>query len=206
MNFLIGLVIFFLALIFSGILYIVGLVQVTPVPYNFWLLGSMFLFYIAYKLQFKNKRVLKFYLLRKWIEFNSWFYKIDKKMTVGHHELNSMQSKAVKLWKICLKDSKCVLQCSIPNKQRQIESGKIFMVLSATNLDHAILSIFDSTSEDKCNFYEVIVPQPHLEEICQSFDSVVAKRMGLKEQRSRDTVEEIFDTLLSKQQKLISKV
>jgi hypothetical protein len=203
MNILITILVFLLGLIFSGLLYMFGIVQLTPVPYNIWLLVSIGLFFVAYKIRFKNKRVLKFYLFRKWIEFNSWFYKIDKKMTLGHRELNNMQSKAVKLWKLCLKDKNCNLQCSISNKQRQVESGKILIILSPDGVDHSIMSIFDHVDNNKCNFYEIVIPQPHLEEICQQFDDLVLKRMGNKEQKNRGMVEEFFDTMVSRQEKLV---
>jgi hypothetical protein len=204
MNILIAVVVFLLGLILSGLLYMFGIVQLTPVPYNIWLLASIGLFFVAYKIRFRNKRVLKFFLFRKWIEFNSWFYKIDKKMTVGHHELNSMQSKAVKLWRLCLKDKNCNLQCSISNKQRQVESGKILIVLTPGGVDHSTMSIFDGTDNAKCNFYEAVIPQPHLEQICQQFDDLVLRRMENKEQKNRDMVEEVFDTMISRQEKLVT--
>jgi hypothetical protein len=204
MNALIGLVIFILGLIFSGILYMFGVVQMTPIPYNIWLLISILSFLISYKVRFKNKKVLKFFLLKKWVEFNSWFNKIDNKMTVGNHKLSSMQEKAVKLWRICLKEKNCKLDCSISSRQRQIESGKILIVLTPGGTDYSTMSIFDGTDNAKCNFYEVSIPQPHLDQIYQQFDDMVYRRMSNKEQKNREMVEEVFDTMISKQEKLLS--
>jgi len=203
MKVLIGLVIFLLALIFSGILYMFGLVGLTPVPYNIWLLTSIVLFYGAYRFRFKNQKVLKFFLVRKWIEFNSWFYKIDRKMTVGNHKLNPMQERAVRLWKVSLKDKDCVMHCSLSTKERQVESGSILIVLSPTGVDHQVMSIFDSTDDTKCNFYELIIPQPHITQVCDQFDTEMGRRMRENELDKRDMVEDIMDTMVRRQEEMI---
>ena len=203
MNVLIGIVVFLLGLILSGLLYMFGLVQLTPVPYNIWLIASIGLFFFVYKIKFKNKRVLRFFLFRKWIEFNGWFHTIDKKMTVGHYKLNSMQERAAKLWRVSLKDKDCKLYCSISTRQRQVESGSILMILTPESPEHSVLTIFDGTDDAKCNFYEVIVPQPHLEEACRQFDEQMDRRMSKKESERRDTVEDIMETMVRRQEELI---
>jgi len=203
MNALIGIVIFLLGLIFSGLLYMFGLIQLTPVPYNIWLITSIALFFCAYKIKFKNKKVLRFFLLRKWIEFNGWFHTIDKKMTVGHHKLNPMQERAVKLWKLSLKDKDCVLRCSISTKERHVESGKILMTLTPSATDHYRMSIYDSSDNDNCNFYDVIIPQPHLELTCDQFDTEMNKRMFDKESSRKEIIEDTMETMLRKHEEMV---
>lgn len=203
MRVLIGVVIFLLALIFSGILYMFGLVGLTPVPYNIWLLGSIVLFYGAYRFRFKNQKVLKFFLVRKWVEFNAWFYKIDRKMTVGNHKLNTMQEKAVKLWKVSLKDKDCGLHCSLSTKERQVESGNILMVLTPSGVDHHTMSIFDSTDTNRCNFYELVIPQPHITQVCDQFDVEMDRRMRENESDRREMVEDIMDTMVRKHEEMV---
>lgn len=203
MNALIGIVIFILGLVFSGLLYMFGVTQLTPVPYNIWLLASIIGFYLGYRIRFKNKRALRFFLMRKWIEFNGWFHKIDRKMTVGSHKLNPMQERASKLWKISLKDKDCILHCSISTKQRQVQSGSLLIILSPVQVDHSIMTIFDGNDDAKCNFYEVVIPQPHLDLACQQFDDVIDRRMSSLESDRRETVEDIMETMVRRQEEII---
>lgn len=201
MNALIGIVIFLLALVFSGILYMFGITSLTPVPFNIWLLASIVLFYGAYRLRFKNKRALRFFLIRKWIEFNNWFHKIDRKITVNKHKLTPMQEKAIKLWKVSLKDKDCVLHCSLSTRERQVVSGSILMILSPTGVDHHILTIFDSNDDTKCNFYEIVIPQP--QQMCEQFDYEMDKRMRQNELERREIIEDIMDTIVRKQEDMV---
>lgn len=199
MNIVISFVIFLLSLITSGIFNIVGLVDLSTVPFNVWFISFNIIFYIGYKIRFKNKNVLKFFLQRKWILSNRWFYRIDRKMTIGNnHKLDAVQEKAVRLWEICLKDKECLLLCSLSSKERQIESGSVLIILSPNGVDSQVMSIFDSSNSSKNQFYEVRIPQPHLDKICQNFDLEMNRQMRSNELERRDMVEENMEAFLNK--------
>ncbi len=188
----------FISLILAGILTISGLTEATGFGFIYWFFVWMWIVFLIYKRNFKTQDLFRFYLIRKFVILNSFFHKIDKKMT--YHEDNRItpiQEKAVKLWKLCLKDKNVNITCSIALGTRQIEKDNLLIILSPINQLDYLMSIIDGDVDGSKNcIYEIRIGQKLSSGIISAFDIENEKRMKDSEESRRKFIHSDLDNLL----------
>jgi hypothetical protein len=190
-----------ISIVISSLLAISGIVEYSKIPYNYYLIGSIFLSFVLFKVKFRKLRHFKIYLLRNFVRFNTLFKKVDNKMYLKEVIiLTSMQEKSINLWKACLSDRKAVLLAAIKTSQRQIETENLLISLSPFSPAESIMTIFDVSDNRRC-LYEVHIPDRYLDDICISFDSEIQKRIVNIENNKRKAIDDDLDSLLVKQMK-----
>lgn len=204
------LIITFISLILAGILTLSGLPESTGLGFIYWFalcVGASFLFY---KKKFKTQKMFRFYLIRKFVSLNSFFRKIDTKMTyVEDNKVNPMQEKAVKLWKLCLKDKNVNINCSISRGTRQIEKDNLLIILSQVNQLDYLMSIIDGDIDDKTRkncIYEIRIGKTLSDSVISAFDTENEKRMKDSEESRRKFIYNDLDNLLSQEEESLTNL
>ena len=193
------------SLILSGALALFGLTDVTGIGFRLYFLGSCLLFYILFKLKFKSEKRFKITLLKNFVLLNKTFRKIDRKINYTVDPKNSpLQEKAVKLWKLCLKDQDTNITCSIRNRMRQIEKDNMLIILFPLNTIDYTMTIIDVDTDKSC-LYEIRIESKLAESIISSFDIENERRMKMGEDEKRESIYSDLDKLLLQEEKAVYK-
>lgn len=202
MGVLVLVAILIISIVISGIAYLVGIVDWSNVPFNYWFLACVVGAYVGYRIRFKNNRALKFYILRRFVEMNARFKRIDKKVIYGKEiKLTPLQDRSLKIWKVLLRDPETVLYYSPTKRQRQVKSDNILIVLNEY-VDYHNLIMFD-TSSVSVNFYEVRISVQYSGLLIDSFDLEMDRRMLDSEESHRKLVEATLDVVLQQKEELL---
>jgi hypothetical protein len=158
-------------------------------------LGYYFLFYsvvsfIIYRINFKRKELFKIFLLRKLSKLNKVFSNFDNKVKFDGVKLTSMQEKGIKIWIALLKDKSSILNSNILTYNRTIHRGTLLLCLKK---NEGVLTLMDTNIN---LFYEIFIPQKHLEDIGSLFDKEQDKRMSLVESKKRTELENVLMKLI----------
>jgi len=188
-----------ISVIISSVLSLVGVVSWSQIPYNYFLIGSLLISSLIFKLRFRKIKYFKFFLLRNFVKVNTIFKKVDTKIYFTEVvTLTSMQEKAISLWEACLLDSNSNLLSSFKTSQRQIVTDTILITLSPFTPQESVMTIFDISENRKC-LYEVHIPEKYLEDICTKFDFEIQKRIKSIESDRRKAIDDDLDLLLIRQ-------
>lgn len=162
------------------------LVDWSIVPLYAYFILFYFLFYLIYKIRFKNTRVLKIYLLRNILKLNKIIKLIDiKKVYYDKIELNSLQKRSIKTWNSLLQNSKSTLVASISTNTRIISKGSFTCILEV-NKD-ITLTFIDSSINSI--YYEIYLPQDTALEIATLFDKEQSVRLSKMNKEIKDSLE-----------------
>lgn len=192
------------SLIISGIFLISGLVELSNIPYIYWSLSFMIIFGTLLKLKFKNEKIFKYYLIKKYLTINTLLKWFDTKVTSGETKFTPMQEKAVKLWKLCLKDKKTNMSCSISNRIRHIEKNNMLIILSPINQLDYLMTIIDIDNSKSC-LYEIRITSKLSEDVILSFDTENQKRMMNREEGKRKFIYNDLDKLLLREEESVKR-
>lgn len=192
------------SLILSTLIVLCGLTELTGLGFKVWFTVSLLITYGAYKWKFKNEKRFRWFLLKKYVTINSFFKKIDNRV-VQYSEDNKvtpMQEKAVKLWKLCLRDKETNISCSISNRTRQIEKKNMLIILSPLNQIDYLMTILDIDNNKNC-LYEIRIGPVLSEGVISSFDSENERRMKEGEEERRNSIYSDLDKLVSQEEEAV---
>jgi hypothetical protein len=116
------------------------------------------------------------------------------------YKISPYQEKAIRLWKMLLKDKECRLGVNSYGV-RQIEKGDLLMVFQSANgtNDDSVLTIMDVTDSGN-NLYELHISYKSACNVCESFDTEMDRRMNDAENIRRSIIETDLDKLLRRQE------
>lgn len=145
------------------------------------------------KIRFKRIQVL----WRKWIK------SLDKSITLDNQKLSPYQEKAIRLWRLCLKDDNTKMAYNTLGV-RQIEKDNLFITYTPADNGSYVMTIMD-INDDRKNLFEIHIPSKHSEYSIDLFDTEMKKRMMKVENTKRSIIENDIDKLLEKEKSLIIK-
>lgn len=141
---------------------------------------------------------LDFAIKRLIIRYRRWKKRIDNKLSNRNNELDPLEEKSIKLWKLCLKDRSTQLTYN-SSGIRQLEKEKIFLIFKPSGSIH-IMTIMDVT-KDRKSVYEVHIPDGISKEICDFFDIEMEKRMRQAENNKKSIISDDIDRLIEQEEK-----
>lgn len=145
---------------------------------------------------------LKYKYLRLRIKWRNWRRSVGDKMVAERSKLTPYEEKALRLWKLLLKDEDTKMSFNAYGV-RQIEKNNVFMKLqSGGSTTDCIMTLIDITTERR-SLYEIHIPMSHAEIICDQFDYELERRMKRAETNKRILIETDIDNLLEEEEKII---
>jgi len=144
---------------------------------------------------------LKYKYFRLIIKWRRWRTSINDKMVAERSKLTAYEEKALRLWKILLKDEDTKMSYNTFGV-RQIEKKNIFMKLQPGGNNDCIMTLIDITTERR-SLYEIHIPQSHADVIIDHFDYELEKRMKKAEINKRIIIETDIDNLLEQEEKMV---
>ena len=148
-------------------------------------------------------RGLKFKWMRLLVRWRQWQDSIGDTMKVEKIPITAYEEKAIKLWKVCLKDAESVLSYNTQGV-RQIEKENLFIIFQPSGNLYHIMTIMDVNESGK-TLFEIHIPKKEAEEISSLFDIELEKRMRRVEDSKRSIIEGDLDKLLKQQQAAVKK-
>lgn len=146
---------------------------------------------------------LKFKWMRLLVHWRQWQDSIGDTIKVEKMPITPYEEKAIKLWKVCLKDSESILSYNTQGV-RQIEKENLFIIFQPSGNLYHIMTIMDVNDTNK-SLFEIHIPKKESEEISTLFDIELEKRMRRVEDSKRSIIEGDLDKLLKQQQASIKK-
>jgi hypothetical protein len=149
----------------------------------------------------RNIRKVKYKYLRLRIKWRNWRSSVGDKMLAERSKLTPYEEKALRLWKILLRDEETKMSFNAFGV-RQIEKRNIFMKLQPGGGNDCIMTLIDITTERR-SLYEIHIPLSHAEVISDQFDHELEKRMRKAETNKRILIETDIDNLLEEEERVI---
>lgn len=132
------------------------------------------------------KRVLV--LIRRYFNYIMKNLEYDKK-------ISSYQEKAIKLWKVCLRDDSSNLFCDHKGN-RLIENDNVLIIYKPHDYTGSIISIIDSNS-NRNTLFDIFIPAKQSKIICEYFDFEMKKRMHKTQIKKYSIIEKDLDFLIN---------
>lgn len=148
------------------------------------------------------KTKLKYKTFRLLIRWRKWKQSFGDKM-IPDSQVTPYEEKAMKLWKILIKDENTKLSFNTLGV-RQIEKSNILLILQPGYNSDSIMTLMDVTS-DRRNLCELRIPSKYAEEVCDYFDYELERRMKKSENNKRAIIEKDIDILLEQEEKRIAE-
>jgi hypothetical protein len=116
------------------------------------------------------------------------------------HRISPYQEKAIRLWRMVLKDADSKLGVSSYGV-RQVERENLVLVFQdfGSSNDETVLTIMD-TNDNGNNLYELHIGKRHAILVCEAFDDEMDRRMNRAESAKRLLIESDLDHLLQTQE------
>ena len=140
---------------------------------------------------------LKFKWMRLLVHWRQWQDSIGDTIKVEKMPITPYEEKAIKLWKVCLKDSESILSYNTQGV-RQIEKENLFIIFQPSGNLYHIMTIMDVNDTNK-SLFEIHIPKKESEDICFFFDMELEKRMRRVADSKRTIIENDLDKLLKQQ-------
>ena len=207
MRVIIALIVFVLSFFMAGVVYSPPInASRLGTGFSVWLLGFIVVNSIYFKYRFKTVKRFRYTLLKKFISINSFFKRIDTKVTYDGEDkkITPLQEKAVKLWKLCLRDTETNLSCSISDKTRHIEKNNLIIILTPMNQLDYLMTIVDGDDSKSC-LYEIRIGSKLSSGVITSFDNENERRMKEGEEDKRKTIHSDLDKLLLQEENSLKK-
>lgn len=145
---------------------------------------------------------LKYKWLRFRVVLRTLAKSLDDRMSVHDKELTPYEEKAIRLWKLLLKDKETQMAFS-SSGTRQIQRDNVFMIFQSHGNNDHIMTIVDTT-EGRRSLYELHIPQKNAHIVCDYFDDEMERRMAKAEKDARSIIENDIDSLLQIEEKQFS--
>ena len=100
---------------------------------------------------------IKYRILRGLVKFHNWKQSIDSKMTNERSRISPYEEKAIRLWRMLLKDEDTKMSYNSFGV-RQIEKENIFMIFQHSGNNDYIMTLMD-VNETGRSLYELHFPQ-----------------------------------------------
>lgn len=202
MRVIITVIIFVLSFFMAGIVSI----SASKIGIVFPMLGFVILNTIYFRYRFKSVKRFRYNLLKKFISVNAFFKRIDTKVTYDGEDkkITPLQEKAVRLWKLCLRDTETNLSCSISDKTRHIEKNNLLIILTPMNQLDYLMTIVDGDDSKSC-LYEIRIGSKLSGGVITSFDNENERRMKEGEEDKRKTIHSDLDKLLLQEENSLKK-
>ena len=137
----------------------------------------------------------------RWRKFTNSF---NKRIAPEQSNITPYQEKAIRLWKLVLKDKNSKLAVNTYGV-RQIEKENLLLVFQCNpNNNDSVLTIMDIT-ENGNNLYELQIPNRKSNQICNYFDDEMERRMNIVETTKRNIIETDLDKLVNYQDLQLKK-
>jgi len=136
------------------------------------------------------------------VYWRKWRRSIDNRMTVERKQITTYEEKAIRLWKILLKDEDTQMAYNTYGV-RQIEKDNVFMIFQPTGNNEYLMTLVD-VDDTRRSLYELRIPQKESDVVCDHFDTEMEKRMKRAENNKRSIIETDLDKLLEKEEKLLT--
>ena len=143
----------------------------------------------------------KFRIKRIQVLWRKWRLSLDKSITMENQKLSTYQEKAIRLWRLCLKDDNTKLAYNTLGI-RQLEKENLFITYTPAGNGSYIITIMD-ISGDRKNLYEVHIPSKHTDYAGDMFDAEMEKRMRKVENTKRAIIESDIDKLIEQEEKIL---
>jgi len=147
---------------------------------------------LGYNLKYRYKRIL--------VYWRQWQMSIDDTMTSNKRKLTPYEEKAIRLWRLCLKDEDTQMAYNT-NGVRQIEKEHVFIVFQPCGNQDYIMTIMDVNDNGR-SLYEFHIPPKDSDDVCEYFDLEMEKRMRKAENNKRNIIESDIDKLLAQEEKI----
>jgi Tfp pilus tip-associated adhesin PilY1 len=151
---------------------------------------------LGFKLSYRFKRLQ--------VRWRQWKNSIGDTMSFDETKvITPFQEKAIRLWKLVLKDSNSKLAFNTYGI-RQIEKDNLLIVFQHNTTGESVLTIMD-TKDNNNNLYELHIPLKQSMYVCDLFDGEMDKRMNNVESKKRSIIETDLDNLIKEEEKNIKK-
>ncbi len=144
----------------------------------------------------------RFRIKRAQVLWRKWRLSLDKSITLENQKLSPYQEKAIRLWRLCLKDDNTKLAYNTLGI-RQLEKENLFIIYTPVGNSNFIMTIMN-INVDRNNLFEVHIPSRHTQYACDIFDDEMEKRMRKVENTKRTIIESDIDKLLLEEEKVLS--
>ena len=150
----------------------------------------------GYKISYRFKRLR--------VKWRQWKNSIGDTMSFDENKvITPFQEKAIRLWKLVLKDKDSKLAFNTYGI-RQVEKGNLLLVFQHNSTDESTMTIMD-TKESNNNLYELHIPLKHSIYVCDLFDDEMDKRMNNVETKKRFIIETDLDNLIKEEERNIKR-
>ena len=150
----------------------------------------------GYKISYRFKRLR--------VKWRQWKNSIGDTMSFDENKvITPFQEKAIRLWKLVLKDGDSQLAFNTYGI-RQVEKGNLLLVFQHNSTDESTMTIMD-TKESNNNLYELHIPLKHSIYVCDLFDDEMDKRMNNVETKKRFIIETDLDNLIKEEERNIKR-
>ena len=136
------------------------------------------------------------------VYWRKWRRSIDNRMTIERTQITTYEEKAIRLWKILLKDEDTQMNYNTSGV-RQIEKDNVLMMFQPAGNSEYLMTLFD-VDDTRRSLYELRIPQKESEVVSDYFDTEMEKRMKKAENNKRSIIETDLDKLLEKEEKLLT--
>ena len=151
----------------------------------------------GYKLSYRIKRLR--------VRWRRWRCSIDEKIIPEEGRTSTpFQEKAIRLWRLCLKDQESQLGFNT-NGVRQIEKENLLMVFQHNPSGESVMTIMD-ISENSKNIYELNILSKPSTYVCDLFDDEMDRRMRVADSAKRKLIETDLDNLVTLQESRLKTV
>lgn len=136
------------------------------------------------------------------VYWRKWRRSIDNRMTIERKQITTYEEKAIRLWKILLKDEDTQMNYNTSGV-RQIEKDNVLMMFQPAGNSEYLMTLFD-VDDTRRSLYELRIPQKESEVVSDYFDTEMEKRMKKAENNKRSIIETDLDKLLEKEEKSLT--
>lgn len=144
---------------------------------------------------------IKYRVLRGLVMWKNWRQSIDNKMTNERSKISPYEEKAIRLWKMLLKDEDTKMSYNSFGV-RQIEKENIFMIFQHSGNNDYIMTLMD-VNENGRSLYELHFPQKHADIVSDYFDDELERRMKKTENNKRHIIENDIDKLIKVEEDIL---
>lgn len=206
MKFIIGVIVFLISLILTGLVVLFGIDDFTGIHFRYWLIGLNIIIFTAWKFRFRTEKRFRYFLLRNFVIINRFFRRIDKRIYNSNErkKIGILEEKSVRLWKLSLKDKDAKIYCSIANGIRQIEKNNMIIILTPITAQDYLMTIMDLDNASR--LYEIALGRESSETVVASFDLENEKRMRHREEERKNSINDDLDKLLFQQEQALKKI
>ena len=150
-----------------------------------------------------SRYILKYRVKRFLVRWNKWRRKLDNRISPDNTKLSPFEEKAIRLWRLCLKDKDTQLAYNSWGI-RQLEKENLFLIFKPSGNTDFIMTIMDITGERK-SVFDIHIPKKHAGDVCDYFDIEMEKRMKVAENAKKSIISDDLDKLLDQEEKLLAK-